>query len=282
MKAATRKLLAPGKWHGGKAYLARRIVALMPEHGIYVEPFAGMLSVLLNKPPAAVEYVSDLNPGLVLFWQVMASAERFPQLLDKLQQYHYDAATFEAAKAFIDHPPWPLDRIDRAAYAANFLAWNRMSRGGLGKDFAWSDRLRGGQPGDLNAWINCLRNLLYVHERVKDLTIWCRPALDMIRDLDSPATLFYCDPPYLHSTRTTRNAYAHELATEEHAELLAVLRQCRGAVLLSGYRSDLYDAALHDWERFEFDMPNHSGQGKTKQRRVECVWRRGGEACDNS
>jgi hypothetical protein len=34
-------LTPPLKWHGGKHYLARQVVALMPSHLHYVEPFAG-------------------------------------------------------------------------------------------------------------------------------------------------------------------------------------------------------------------------------------------------
>jgi tetratricopeptide (TPR) repeat protein len=39
----------PLKTHGGKHYLASRIVALMPRHLHYVEPYAGGLSVLLAR-----------------------------------------------------------------------------------------------------------------------------------------------------------------------------------------------------------------------------------------
>src|SRR5262249_53588545 len=53
------------KWHGGKHYLARRILARLPAHRRYVEPFAGGLSVLLNKRPASVEVAADLHPGLI-------------------------------------------------------------------------------------------------------------------------------------------------------------------------------------------------------------------------
>jgi DNA adenine methylase len=31
----------PLKWHGGKHYLAQQIVALMPPHTHYVEPYCG-------------------------------------------------------------------------------------------------------------------------------------------------------------------------------------------------------------------------------------------------
>ena len=44
-------LTGPLKWHGGKTYLARRIVDLMPRHKTYVEPYCGGAAVLLAKPP---------------------------------------------------------------------------------------------------------------------------------------------------------------------------------------------------------------------------------------
>ena len=44
-----KKLRSPLKWHGGKSYLARRIIALMPPHKTYVEGFAGGLSILQRR-----------------------------------------------------------------------------------------------------------------------------------------------------------------------------------------------------------------------------------------
>ena len=54
------------KTHGGKWYLARRIINCFPSHRTYVEPFTGGLSVLLNKPRVADEVASDLNDSLGL------------------------------------------------------------------------------------------------------------------------------------------------------------------------------------------------------------------------
>lgn len=63
----------PLKWHGGKHYLAKRIVALMPPHVHYVEPYAGGLSVLLAKDPEGVsEVVNDIHGDLTNFWQCLA------------------------------------------------------------------------------------------------------------------------------------------------------------------------------------------------------------------
>ena len=135
---ATPKLRPAVKWHGGKHYLARRIISRLPGHRVYVEPFAGGLSVLLNKVPAAVEIAGDLNPGLVGFYLVLR--DRTEELMARLDSLEYDAETFA----------WSLGSTvgdDPLEAAVRFLVRNRFSRGGLGRDFAWSDRLRGGQPG---------------------------------------------------------------------------------------------------------------------------------------
>lgn len=262
MTPAATKVRPAVKWHGGKAYLARRIIALLPPHRRYVEPFAGGLSVLLNKPRTAAEVASDLDAGLVHFYRVLGG--RTAELLAALGGLAYTRETFERARS--GRPTGDIDR------AVKFLVVNRFSRGGLGNDFAWSERLRGGQPGDLNGWLTIVAELPRIAARLRGVEFHCREAGDVIRGHDGPETLFYLDPPYLHETRTARAIYHREMSAEEHQELLATVRECRGAVVLSGYANRPYDEALSGWERHTFDMPNHSGQGKTKQRRVEVVW----------
>lgn len=263
MKCLTKKLRSPLKWHGGKSYLARRIIALMPPHTTYVEPFIGGGSILLNKSKVDREIVGDLNADLVNFW-VHVDCVFFRTIIGTTK---YSAEYFEIAKSSLEIPgDEPQNR------AINFLVRNRMSRGGLGKDFAWSDRLRGGQPGDVNAWETIKAELPAIADRIQTVQFNHISAFTLIQVYDGPGTLTYCDPPYLHETRTAKKAYAHEMGRDQHEQLLDVLKACEGAVMLSGYRSSLYDDALADWHRIEFDMPNHSGQGASKQRRIECLW----------
>jgi DNA adenine methylase len=263
---AAKKLRPLVKWHGGKTYLARRIISLFPPHEVYVEPFAGGLSVLLNKRPAREEVASDLNRGLIETYR--AVQEHAGAMWERLGWLTYNGATFEDAKRR-DEGDFDSDPVDRAS---NFVVRNRFSRGGLGKDFAWSDRLRGGQPGDVNAWETIVKDFPEVARRLKSVRFYNLPAVDVITSWESPETLVYADPPYVHETRTTRKAYDHEMTRDDHERLLVVLKETPSMVFLSGYRNDLYDTALAGWKRHEFDMPNHSGQGKSKQRRVECVW----------
>src|SRR5262249_55608499 len=149
---------------------------------------------------------------------------------------------------------------DPVEQALRFLVVNRFSRDGLGRDFSWSDRLRGGRPGDLNAWETIKRELPRIARRLANVELRCGDGLDVIRECDQPDALFYCDPPYLHATRTARSTYRHEMTDAEHAKLLDAITRCRGMVVISGYAHPLYDRALASWERVEFNMPNHSGQ----------------------
>jgi DNA adenine methylase len=263
VKFATPKLRPPVKTHGGKYYLARRIISRLPSHQVYVEPFAGGLSVLLNKVPAPVEIASDLNPGLIGFYLVLR--DRTDELVARLDSLQYDPETFA----------WALDSAagdDPLEAAVRFLVRNRFSRGGLGKDFAWSDRLRGGRPGDLNAWETIKRDVPRIARRLARVVLQCQDGIEVIVETDGPETLTYLDPTHPRGTRTARDTYDHEMVDAQHIRLIQTITQCRGMVVVSGYANPVYDEALADWDRVEIDMPNHSGQGRTKQRRTEVIW----------
>ena len=79
--------------------------------------------------------------------------------------------------------------------------------------------------------------------------------------------LVYCDPPYVRSTRRTRaRAYRYEMDDHQHAALLALLMRLRCAVMVSGYRSALYDQMLGDWRTIEFQAMTRRGPA------TEVVW----------
>jgi site-specific DNA-adenine methylase len=67
IRYALKKVPPPVKTHGGKAYLARRLLQLMPVRKMFLEPFAGGASVLLNIVPNlfARRSLNDRNPKLI-------------------------------------------------------------------------------------------------------------------------------------------------------------------------------------------------------------------------
>lgn len=78
--------------------------------------------------------------------------------------------------------------------------------------------------------------------------------------------LVYCDPPYLHETRSSSRRYRFDYEEQDHLELLKLLKQLPCHVILSGYPSALYDEWLAGWESLELQVMNQAGV------RTEKVW----------
>ncbi len=108
-----------------------------------------------------------------------------------------------------------------------------------------------------------------IGERLLRVQIENRPAVDVLRLYDGPDTLFYCDPPYLHSTRGDAKAYGFEMNEAQHIDLSAALQRVKGKAAISGYRCDLLDRLYGDWRRHDADAKQcHS----IKEMRQESVW----------
>jgi DNA adenine methylase len=63
-------MIGPISYIGGKRTLAKKIIALFPEHTAYVEPFCGGAQVLFQKEPSKVEVLNDLDGEIVNFFRV--------------------------------------------------------------------------------------------------------------------------------------------------------------------------------------------------------------------
>jgi hypothetical protein len=155
-----------------------------------------------------------------------------------------------------------------------FFVCCRQSLAGRMESFAplSRTRTRRGMNEQASAWLNAVEGLPAVHARLKRVVVLNRDALDVIRQQDGPDTLYYLDPPYEPGTRAAADVYAHEMSQEGHHNLLTLIRRVKGMVLLSGYRSAMYDDLLGEWHRVDFDLPNNSAGGKAKRRMVEVVW----------
>jgi len=78
--------------------------------------------------------------------------------------------------------------------------------------------------------------------------------------------LVYCDPPYLHTTRSSKRRYRFDYEEQDHLDLLVLLKQLSCSVILSGYPSVLYDEHLDGWRSMELQVMNQAGV------RTEKLW----------
>ena len=270
-KSTSRKIPLPLKWHGGKYYLARRIIQLMPQHIHYVEPYFGGGAVLLNKDPNGVsEVVNDIYGRLTNFWKVLQNKRAFGKFQRIVSAIPFSQAEWnERAKAKRQF----RNELD-VNTAVDFFIHCRQSRAGLFKDFTTlsRNRITRNMNEQASAWLNAIEGLPAVHARLKRVVVLQSNALKVIKSQDGTNTCFYLDPPYLHQTRISPKAYSHEMAYEDHEKLLDLINQVEGKVLISGYISPLYNRKLKHWRHKTFDLPNNAACGKKKRRMTERVW----------
>jgi DNA adenine methylase len=261
---------SPIPYFGGKQILAPRIVDLLPPHQHYVEPYCGSLAVLLAKPPSPMETVNDLDCDLVTFWRVLR--DRPDELMRVCALTPHSRAEYQASSVTADG-----DEVEVAR-----RVWVKLTqgRGGVTVKSGWRRYVKPtgatGMPAYLDGYVTRMAG---VTQRLHQVSLECRPALDVITDYGQhPEVLLYVDPPYLGSTRgdgarggTSR--YAHEMLGEaEHRDLAAALRGCAASVVLSGYPSDLYSDLYEGWDRVEFAAGTGQSAKGEWSTRTEVVW----------
>lgn len=262
----------PLKWHGGKSYLADRIISYFPPHTHYVEPYFGGGAVFFKKPDHFIEnhseVINDIYHELITFWRVLKTPELFIEFQKRITLTPFSKPDWENSKL--------SDSVDYVETAVNFFVRYRQSRQGLGKDFATlsRNRTRSGMNEQVSAWLGAIEGLPEAHQRLRRAVILCEPAIKVIQREDGPETLVYADPPYVQMTRTAGTAYAFEMSTKDHEDLLHTLRDIKGKFILSGYPSEMYSrfAEICDWRCVEIEIDNKASSQKIKPKEIECLW----------
>jgi DNA adenine methylase len=271
----TPRIPQPLKMHGGKYFMAKDIISLMPRHTHFVEPYAGGCAVLLAKSPHGVsEVVNDLNGSLTNFWRVLQSDSLFPLFCRQVEATPFSRDEWQRAKS---HKPLPMSEEPNLEDAVRFFILCRQSLAGRNKSFTGitKTRTRRGMNNEVSAWLSAIEGLPQVHARLKRVLILNFPALDVIRTQDGDKTFYYLDPPYCHDVRTGSTEYGeYEMDRDDHLRLLTRLSRIKGKFLLSGYRNDMYDeaASRYGWKVHTFDLPNNAAGGISKRRMTECLW----------
>lgn len=255
-------------WYGGKFSHLDWLLPLLPQCHHYCEPFAGSAAVLLNRPPSAVETYNDLDGEVVNFFQVLRDHGSDIEKAIALTPFSRE----EFAQACVLDPD--VSNIERAR---RFYIRARQVRTGLAQTATvgrWAnckDTSRAGMSGVVSRWLGGVEQLPGICERLLRVQIENRPATDVIRLYDSPTTLFYCDPPYVHDTRGDASAYKHEMDNEQHKELADTLNSVKGKVAFSNYECELL-ARLYPEKRWHKTCSKPKTNHSTKGKRIEVLW----------
>ena len=236
------------RYHGSKYRLAEFIQGFFPRHHTYVEPFGGGAGVLINKLRSKSEVYNDADGDIVNFFRVLQNKNDSAELMRLLAVTPYARNEFDlACKAGHQECNNVVERARRTLIRAQ-MAFGSAGATEGGAGFR-TDTARSSTPAQL--WAAYPPFVEQFRVRLQGVVIENRAALDVIAAHDRPDTLFFCDPPYLHGTRSTTRAYRHEMTEADHIALLDALKSADGMVVLSTYENPIYTAHLKGWERHQ-------------------------------
>ncbi len=266
MAVSRQKVIAFG-WYGGKYSHLDWLLPLLPQTTHYCEPFSGSAAVLLNRAPSPVETYNDIDGQVANFFRVLRDQKA--ALIEAIGLTPFSKEEFRLAVQAQNGDLTDLERARR------FFVRARQVRTGLAQTASegrWANCLltsRAGMAGAVSRWLGSVEGLSEIAQRLLRVQIDNDPAVEVIRRYDSPETLFYCDPPYVHESRSDTNAYAYEMTDDQHRQLAAVLRQVEGKVALSGYKCKLMDDLFGDWHYVEAPAKKaHSTNTQGRQRKA--------------
>ena len=232
------------RYYGSKYRLAPFIISHFPEHKVYIEAFGGSAGVLLRKPPSWHEVYNDLDGELYNLFKILKNPTTAAKLKARLSSTPYAKDAYELAYNLTS------DSVEQA--------WQFVVRSHLG--FSSSSCLR--KTGfvstskkatymPVKTWYSVPDQVDWYTERLKSVAIDNRDALALIQAHDSEHALFYIDPPYLQETRYYKHKkiYRHEYTPEEHTQLLNLVNNLSGKVVISGYDNELYNDLLPGWKK---------------------------------
>jgi DNA adenine methylase len=230
---------------GGKHFMIKHLLPLIPPHNIYVEVFGGAANLLLNKPTSTIEVYNDINSELVTLFRVIRDKDKLEELKRLLYLTPYSREEFYHLKYL---NPETLSDIERA-YRFYYLC--RVSFNAIpGRTFAYPTQTN----SKVHSYMNSIDKLDIIHERFKYVTIEHESFEKLIPRYDSTNTLFYLDPPYIHDTRYDTKVYQHEMSNEQHKLLVSTLLNTQGMCILSGYMHEIYQPLLdNNWSKIDIN-----------------------------
>lgn len=271
-----RKRISAFSWYGGKSSQLKWLLPLLPPTKHFVDVFGGSAAVLMNRDPSPIETYNDLDSNVTNFFrQVRDHTEDLVRLV-ALTPYSREERRLAYDQLKQEFSGTDLER------ARLFFVMARQTRSGLAQSRnnhlnSWHftrDAVVRGMAKFNHEWESAIDGISAVASRFRRVQVenydWSR----VIALYDTQETLFYCDPPYVHDTRTaSHNAeYAFEMTDDDHTKLATALHSIKGLAAISGYPSELYNKLYSDWYRVDMFVSSAAARGSVASERTECLW----------
>lgn len=170
-------------WQGGKRWLVKELIPLIPPHQMYVELFCGGGALLCAKQPSQAEVINDRNSDLVnLFRVVKFHLNPLLEELDWSLNSRAEFADFKEQRGLTD--------IQRAA------RWFIRMKNGFGGAPDHFGTARAGGGASFSSKEGRLALLRAFNRRLDKVVIENLDWKECVEYYDKKTTVFFCDPPY--------------------------------------------------------------------------------------
>ncbi len=228
----------PITYYGGKQMMLPHIMPLIPEHNVYVEPFAGGAAVLFAKEPVQTNVINDLNGELINFYRTCVSD--FPALRSEILKTLHCREQHQIAWAIYNNPDY-FDNVKRAwaTWALSVCGFSGM----LSTSFGISRT--GAQKSTKIAGCK-MRFTEELRELLEKCTIEQDNALAVISRFDCSNAFHFIDPPYVGSNM---GHYTGMFTREDLKQLLDLCADLRGKFMLTMYPDEMIEqyAEHNNW-----------------------------------
>ena len=201
---------------GGKTKIAKLIIERMPPHKTYAEAFVGGGSVYFRKPLVDVNVINDKDKEIIDVYRDMRDVGEEVKKMTFSPSRHQWVKLFKTKKFNTK-----TARLFRNLYLSKF------SYSGNRKTY-WGEKetreKRGMRHGDV-----IKKNAERYKEKLKRTHILNTDFQNIIKNYDSPDTLFYLDPPY--SQQVSRWGYDYLTITPQ--DVYNAIKNIKGKFILS-------------------------------------------------
>lgn len=175
------------RYPGSKWRIADQLVSNIPEHKSYLEPYFGSGAVLFNKPPSPIETINDLDDDVINLFQCIRDHSQ--QLAAMIAAIPYSRKVYDSQFSIVSKDP-----VDKAC-AFLIKCWQGYGFKTSGIKTGWKrDKTGRERAYNLSNWYHLPEWIEEIAERLRNIQIEHKPALDLIREFDSPDSFFYLDP----------------------------------------------------------------------------------------
>ena len=165
----------------GKKQLAKKLVAMIPEHSTYVEPFAGSAAVFFAKPKVAREVLNDADPRIT---QALRDIKSLSQSeLDTLGKRDWTGNADLYKKILKSTPGDRVARIHKFIYVSVFSYGRKWGQGFAGDAIGKTTSM----PTRLPA----------ARKRLQGVTVRSSSYQPVLSEFNKRDAFIFLDPPYV-------------------------------------------------------------------------------------